>query len=43
VAVRLSAHKLNQILRVRGFLSRRSLTNQKLVLHVVDAKSISKE
>jgi len=43
VAVRLRAHKLNQILRVRGFLSRRSLTNQKLVLHVVEAKSISNE
>lgn len=35
MAVRISTAKLNRSLQVSGFLARRSLSNRRLVLHVV--------
>ena len=40
VAVELSAVKLNQPLQISGFLARHSVSNRKLVLHVVSVETI---
>ena len=40
-AVRVSAVKLNQRLQISGFLAQRSVSNSKLVLHVVKVDTIS--
>ena len=39
IAIRLSARKLNEPLRFKGFLTRHSVTDRRLVLQVVDAKA----
>ena len=39
IAVRLSAHKLNQPLTVSGFLTRHSARDRRLVLQVVQAQA----
>ena len=41
VAVRLGTLKLNQPLRVSGFLAQRSLGDRKLVLHLASAEPIA--
>lgn len=37
LAVRLSTQKLNQPLQIKGFLTRHSIKDRRLVLHVTDA------
>ena len=41
LAVELSTQKLNQPLRIGGFLTRHSVKDRRLVLHVVSAEKIS--
>jgi primosomal replication protein N len=41
LAVRLNKEKLNQSLRISGFLTRHSVKDQRLVLHVVSAETNS--
>ncbi len=41
VAVRLNTEKLNQPLQISGFLTRHSVKDRRLVLHVVSAEKIS--
>ena len=40
LAVKLSAHKLNQPLRISGFLTQHSVKDRRPVLHVIGAESI---
>ncbi len=40
MAVKLSAAKLNQSLQIGGFLTRHSVGNRKLVLHIVNAEPL---
>jgi primosomal replication protein N len=41
LAVKLSTEKLNQPMQISGFLTRHSVKDRKLVLHVVSAETIS--
>ena len=41
LAVKLSTEKLNQPLRISGFLAQHSVKDRKLVLHAVSAETIS--